>query len=203
MNVHSVGWLMDCKSMDCSEKRAAIIQATLELVSENGFHGSPVAMVAERAGVAAGTIYRYFESKEVLIGAAYTDLEDRLQRKVAEAYPEQGSTREKFAHLARVLVTHWISFPVEFRFVEQFHNSPYGATLRKNKLLGKEKDFCRKIFEEALEQRLVKELPISMLYALAFAPLIFVCRDHILGFFILDDSLLQQAVDGCWNAVKC
>ena len=58
MNVHSVGWQMECKSMDCSEKRAAIIQATLELVSEHGFHGCPVALVAERAGVAAGTIYR-------------------------------------------------------------------------------------------------------------------------------------------------
>lgn len=188
--------------MDCSEKRAAIIQATLELVSEHGFHGCPVALVAERAGVAAGTIYRYFEGKDALIGATYADIEDRLQKKVSEAYPEQGNAREKFAHLARVLVTHWISSPVEFRFVEQFHNSPYGTALRKEKLLGKEKDSCRKIFEEALEQQLVKDLPISMLYALAFGPLIFVCRDHIQGFFGLDESLLQQAVEGCWNAVK-
>lgn len=197
MNVHSVGW-----EMDCSEKRAAIIQATLELVSENGFHGCPMAMVAERAGVAAGTIYRYFENKEVLIGATYTELEERLQGKVLERYPEQESAREKFAHLARVLVTHWISSPVEFRFLEQFHNSPYGTALRRGKLFGNQKDICRKIFEEALEQRLVKVLPVPMLYALAFGPLIFVCRDHILGFFALDDSLLQQAVDGCWNAVK-
>lgn len=197
MNVHSVGW-----KMDCSEKRAAIIQATLELVSENGFHGCPMAMVAERAGVAAGTIYRYFENKEVLIGATYTELEERLQGKVLESYPEKESACEKFAHLARVLVTHWISSPVEFRFLEQFHNSPYGTALRRDKLFGNQKDICRKIFEEALAQRLVKELPVPMLYALAFGPLIFVCRDHILGFFELDDSLLQQAVDGCWNAVK-
>jgi AcrR family transcriptional regulator len=188
--------------MDCSEKRAAIIQATIELVSENGFHGSPVAMVAERAGVAAGTIYRYFESKDVLIRATYTDLEERLRMKAMEGYPEQGSAREKFIHLARVLVTQWISTPVEFRFLEQFHNSPYGAELRKDKLFGKEKDLCREIFEEALEHKLVKELPISMLFALGFGPLIYICRDHNLGFFKLDDAMLEQAVDGCWNAVK-
>ena len=188
--------------MDCSEKRKAIIQATLELVSENGFHGSPVAMVAERAGVAAGTIYRYFESKDVLIGATYTDLEERLRQKAMEDYPERGTPREKFVHLARVLVTQWISSPVEFRFLEQFHNSPYGVELRRDKVFGKEKDMCREIFEEALEHRLVKELPISMLFALAFGPLIYICRDHILGFFKLDDSMLQQAVDGCWNAIK-
>ncbi|HEY5512414.1 MAG TPA: TetR/AcrR family transcriptional regulator [Geomonas sp.] len=188
--------------MDCSEKRAAIIQATLELVSEHGFHGSPVAMVAERAGVAAGTIYRYFESKDVLISAAYADLEERLLKKILEDYPKEGAVREKFSHLARVLVTQWISSPVEFRFLEQFHNSPYGIAHRKEKMLGGNQDLCGKIFAEALEKGLVKEIPFPMFFALVFGPLIYICRDHILGFFTLDDSLLQQAIDGCWNAVK-
>lgn len=188
--------------MNCNEKRAAIIQATLELVSEHGFHGSPVAMVAERAGVAAGTIYRYFESKDVLIQATYVDLEERLMQKVMEGFPEQGSVREKFVHLARVLVTQWISSPVEFRFLEQFHNSPYGVAHRREKMLGGNKDVCGRIFAQALEQKLVKDLPLPMLFALMFGPLIYVTRDHILGFFTLDDCLLQQAVDGCWNAVK-
>lgn len=188
--------------MDCSEKRAAIIQATIDLVSENGFHGSPVAMVAERAGVAAGTIYRYFESKDVLIEATYRDIEDRLLKKVLEKYPEQGAVSEKYAHLARVLVTQWISSPVEFRFLEQFHNSPYGVAHRREKLLGGNRDICGDLLKEALEKKLVKDLPLSMLFALVFGPLIYICRDHILGFFTLDDSLIQQAVDGCWNSVK-
>jgi len=188
--------------MDCSDKRAAIIQATLELVSENGFHGAPMAMVAERAGVAAGTIYRYFESKDVLIAAAYGDLEERLRRKALEGYPEQGTPRDKFVHLARVLVRQWISSPVEFRFLEQFHNSPYGVALRRDKLLGKENDLCRDIFLEGLAKRQVKDLPIPVLFALAFGPLIYISRDHNLGFFELDESMLQQAIDGCWNAVK-
>jgi AcrR family transcriptional regulator len=188
--------------MDCSEKRNAIIQATRDLVSEHGFHGCPVAMVAERAGVAAGTIYRYFDGKEALIGAAYKDLEEKLREKAMEDYPQQGTARDKFSHLARVLVRQWISSPVEFRFLEQFHNSPYGVELRRDKLFGKEKDLCRDIFEEALQADMVKELPISMLFALAFGPLIFICRDHILGFFELNDAMLEQAVEGCWNSVK-
>ena len=158
--------------MDCSEKRAAIIQATLDLVSEHGFHGSPVAMVADRAGVAAGTIYRYFESKDVLIGATFTDLEGRLLEKILEDFPEQGSVREKFAHMARVLVAQWISSPVEFRFLEHFHNSPYGVAHRREKMLGGNKDVCGKIFTEGLEKKLIKELPFPMLFALVFGPLI-------------------------------
>jgi AcrR family transcriptional regulator len=188
--------------MDCSEKRAAIIQANIELVCEHGFHGSPVAMVADRAGVAAGTIYRYFESKDVLIEATYADLEQRLMEKVLENYPEQGSVQEKFIHMARILVTQWISSPVEFRFLEQYHNSPYGVAHRKEKMLGGNKDLCGQIIREARDKELVKELPLPMLFALVYGPLIYICRDHILGFFTLDDALLQQAIDGCWNAIK-
>jgi len=202
MNVHSVEQKMECTEKSCREKRAAIIQATVELVSENGFHGTPMSMVADRAGVAAGTIYRYFESKDVLITAVYADLEERVHQQAQVGYPEQGDVRDKFLHLARVLVTHWTASPVEFRFMEQFHNSPYGVALRRGKLLSKVKDFCSSIFQEGLDQGLVKDLPLPMLFSLAFGPLIYICRDHNLGFFELDESKLQQAIDGCWNAVQ-
>ena len=57
--------------MERGDKREAVMRAALELVGEHGFHGSPMAMIASRAGVAAGTIYRYFESKDVLIMETY------------------------------------------------------------------------------------------------------------------------------------
>ncbi len=37
------------KSAQC-DKRLAILQAALELIAEQGFHGAPMAMVADRAG---------------------------------------------------------------------------------------------------------------------------------------------------------
>jgi AcrR family transcriptional regulator len=193
---------MECSEKSCSEKRKAIIQATLELVTEHGFHGAPMAMVAERAGVAAGTIYRFFESKEVLIDAAYKEVEDRLLKKVLEDYPEQGTPREKFTHLARVLVEQWLAYPVEFTFLQQFHNSPYGVAVRREKLQGHAQDVCHSVFAEALEQQAVKDLPIPVLFALAIGPLIYICRDHGLGFFDADNGLLQQAIESCWSAVK-
>ncbi len=73
MNVHLQGGYVEK-----SDKRCAIVRATLDLVAEQGFHGAPMALVAERAGVAAGTIYRYFESKDVLINEVFHYLEERF-----------------------------------------------------------------------------------------------------------------------------
>jgi AcrR family transcriptional regulator len=184
-------------------KRVAIMNAALELVAEHGFHGAPMAMVAERAGVGSGTIYRYFESKDVLIIATFADLEQRLVSAVMHDYPEGEPVRERFLHMARILVGHCVSSPMEFRFLEQFHNSPFGSAHRREKLFGKQdKDICTELFEEAREKRVVKDLPLAVLFSLAFAPLLGICRDQILGFITMDDGLLGQSVEACWDAVK-
>jgi AcrR family transcriptional regulator len=94
------------------DKRVAIMKAALELVAEQGFHGAPMAMVAEMAGVGSGTIYRYFESKDVLIIATFADLEQRLVAAVMDDYPENGPVRERFLHIARILVGYCVSSPM-------------------------------------------------------------------------------------------
>jgi len=52
------------------DKRNRILQAVRQVVSEVGFHGAQVTMVAEAAGVATGTVYRYFPSKGELFAQA-------------------------------------------------------------------------------------------------------------------------------------
>ena len=49
------------------DKRTDILQSALELIAERGFHGAPISEIAQKANVAAGTIYRYFENKDLLI----------------------------------------------------------------------------------------------------------------------------------------
>ena len=66
--------------MKNTDKREEIMQAALELIAEHGFHGAPMAMIADKAGVGAGTIYRYFESKDVLITELYRELEEKAPR---------------------------------------------------------------------------------------------------------------------------
>jgi AcrR family transcriptional regulator len=46
-----------------ADRRAAILAATRWLVSDAGFRGTQIAGIAESAGVATGTVYRYFASK--------------------------------------------------------------------------------------------------------------------------------------------
>ena len=55
---------------DIPGKRKAILKSTLELIKDNGFHGTPISLIAKNAGVASGTIYHYFPSKDAIIMAS-------------------------------------------------------------------------------------------------------------------------------------
>ena len=189
--------------MDKEEKRSAVIHAALDLVAEHGFHGAPMSAVAERADVAAGTIYRYFENKDALILETFRFLGDLLQKVVLKGYPEGGSVRERYLHVGATLMRHLGGSPRELRFLEQFQNSPYGANRRRELMLGTgDKSMVRDLFEEGRREGIVKDLPIPVLYALAFGPLIQICRDAAFGFLTLDDRLLDDSVEACWDAVR-
>jgi AcrR family transcriptional regulator len=68
----------------------AIIAAARGLAAEAGMNAVQIAPVAERAGIAAGTVYRYFPSKTELVGALAADVSEHeigAIRRAADAAP--------------------------------------------------------------------------------------------------------------------
>ena len=107
------------------DKREQIVNAALELFVERGFYGTAVPEIADLAGVGAGTIYRYFESKEALVNAMYRELKLQFSRAVLEEFPATAATREQF----RALWTRMAKFAVDhtnaFIFLELHHHARY------------------------------------------------------------------------------
>ena len=192
--------------MPTHDKRTAILQATMELVAEKGFHDAPCSAIAERAGVAAGTIYRYFTNKDVLINALYIELEERINSNILQGYTTGMPFRERFIHLVGGLLRFFISNPCEFKYIEQFHNSPYGEAFRRDRMLDQTRDegggvYCE-LFKQGTAQQVLKDLPLPIQFDLAFGPIVFAARNHVLGFLTLDDELIRRFSEACWDAIK-
>jgi AcrR family transcriptional regulator len=187
-----------------SDKRDEIIRAALELIAGHGFHGAPMAMVAEKAGVGAGTIYRYFDSKDALIAELYREVEGKIITALKEGYSEEKPLRERFLHLGTALLRYFIAHPLYFLYTEQYHNSPYGVSLRRDRMMSKsgDPDMFGDLFEQGISQQVLKDFPIPVLFPVAFGPMILLMRDHILGHIVLDDGLIRQLVEACWDGIK-
>jgi AcrR family transcriptional regulator len=190
--------------MSKTDKRTEIIQAALELIAERGFHGVPMALIAGRAGVGAGTIYRYFASKEELIAELYRTLEGEMLPVVLHHYSTDQSIHDRFCQLGSALIRYFLAHPLHFRYLEQFYNSPFGVAKRRDKMLGKteRRDEFHELFKLGMAEKVLKDLPIPILSGLFFGPLLSVTRDHVLGFLQLDEPLIQAAIEACWDGIK-
>jgi len=69
-------------------RRRQILDAALTLFLEEGYEQTTVASVAYRAGLATGTVYLYFASKEHLLEALHDEFHDRLQAAVVDVADE-------------------------------------------------------------------------------------------------------------------
>lgn len=84
--------------------RERLLRAAQELIEEGGYAGASVVAIAERAGVAVGTLYRHFDSKAALFVELFRAVCTREERAMRAAGAAMGST-PAVARLEQVLAT--------------------------------------------------------------------------------------------------
>jgi len=65
--------------------RRRILEAAEQVFAELGYHEASIVKVTERAGVALGTFYLYFDSKRTVFEALVLDLNERVRQSMTEA----------------------------------------------------------------------------------------------------------------------
>ena len=182
-------------------KRADILRATLELISEHGFHGTAMSEVASRAGVGAGTIYRYFESKEDLITRLYLEVKGEMLDAFLEGYAEDLPLRDRFRTLWFNMVTYFCDHPQQLAFLEQFTNSPFMTAAVKAAHIERYAPIVR-LFEYAFREGVLKEMPLEMLGIFTINVASALAKLHASGELVLDDATKELAMGACWDALK-
>ena len=111
MNVHSEALPRDPGAQHRSptrrktgtgDKRAAILGAATRVFARRGFFNAQVADVAREAGVAAGTVYLYFRSKDDLLTSIFEESMIRALEQTERALDGVTDPIERLHRLARV-----------------------------------------------------------------------------------------------------
>jgi len=85
--------------------RERLLMAARELIEEGGYGAASVAAIAERAGVAAGTLYRHFESKEELFVELFRAVCEREVSAMRAAAERMDADASQVDRLETVLAT--------------------------------------------------------------------------------------------------
>jgi len=183
-----------------SDKRTAILEATLDLISERGFHNTPVSLIARTAGVSAGIVYHYFSSKEELINELYRGVKLETIRAMLADYARDLSLQERFLGIWSNYVQFSLNQPTKGLFLEQFENSPYIKHVMGEDFVQALAPFFD-LFEQGMDEGVFKPLPPVVLFDLGFSAASSLVKRHVAGVVVLDDELVQAAANACWDAV--
>lgn len=92
------GWVgVDVSTLTATqtERRARVLRTALDLGRQGGYDAVQMRDVATEAGVALGTIYRYFSSKDHLLAAALVMWVEELEEQVARRPPTGATTTDR------------------------------------------------------------------------------------------------------------
>lgn len=183
------------------DKRKAILQATLEIISEHGFHDAPMSKIAESAGVGAGTIYRYFDDKEALINELFLELKQELSSAMMAGVSTDDSLHEQFRKIWRSTYDYCILHPSEASFIEQFHNSPFLTPETESETMEYLAPITA-VIQSGIEQGQFKPLSFEMLTAFTSDVAFTLAKSHINGEQELDQAQIELVISASWDAIR-
>lgn len=183
---------------EIAQKKQAIFESILDLIRDHGFHGAPMSLVAKNAGVAAGTIYHYFESKEQLICELYDYNRDRIISTIDAALARGGTYREKFFNIWLSLYKFYVKEPNVLIFFEQFINSPFNVDRYPGHYRGQLYNF----FSEGIKQGLIKPLKPELLLVLVMGSINSTAKLHVFGKTPVTKTDLQRIAETLWDGIS-
>lgn len=170
-------------------------------MSERSYDATTVPDVAGRAGVAAGTIYLHFASKEAMVNAVYRESKLEMQRFLVDAMSAASTPREGFHHLWRGLFEFSRKEPEAFRFLEMHRHLPY--------LDAASREVARDVFEGvadfvrlAQKEGAVREAPPEVLIALAFGAFVGLAKEAECGHAPLDEESITVSEIAVWDLLS-
>jgi TetR/AcrR family fatty acid metabolism transcriptional regulator len=188
------------------DKREAILKAATRVFATNGYFNSKVADIAQAAGVADGTVYLYFKSKEEILHSIF----DRgMEEAISAGREELQRTDEPREKLRRIAHMHLerlgadrdlaVVFQVELRgstkFMEEFSGGGFADYL----------SLIREVFEEGQRTGVFrKDLNAKIVAKIFFGALDEMATNWILSQKKYKLSMMaDQVVDILLNGVGC
>ncbi len=145
------------------DKRNAILDAATRLFAERGLTAAPTSEISKLAGVAEGTLFTYFKTKDDLINALYREIKLELADAMMSDFPRKKNIRTKLRHVWDRYVNWGIANPRQRKVLAQLTVSE--ALTKESRDAGSAAfvEF-QAMIRDAIEQRVFRnDVPVELI----------------------------------------
>jgi AcrR family transcriptional regulator len=185
-----------------SSKREQIKEAALRLFCENGFQYTSTANISKQAGVATGTLFVYFPTKEVLINTLYKEAKQDLAQFLQEDLREEKDTKTTIKHIWLKAHAWALSNMYAFRFIHMYASSPFISQVTREEIASTA-DFAQHIIKKAITEGVITQMDISLFFQI-FDGLWTSTINYIATLEKAENSdyIIEQAFEIFWKGVS-
>ncbi len=183
------------------DKRKAILDTTLRLITTQGYHATPMSQIAREAGVAAGTIYHYFSSKEELMSQLYAEVKARMGAALAEDSNHEMSYKMRFWIFWRNMYNYLKHNEMDFWFLELFAVSPI---IKAEDVRASARHYQSVIdfLSFGIQKGILREMSPNLMAALIDGQIKTIIRLEIAGHETITDHIIAEVIQGSWDMVR-
>jgi AcrR family transcriptional regulator len=145
------------------DKRNAILKAATRLFAERGLAAAPTSEISNWAGVAEGTLFTYFRTKDDLINSLYREIKLELADAMMSDFPRKKNVRTRLRHVWDRYVKWGIANPKQRKVLAQLQVSEILTKESRDAGSAPFVEF-QTMIREAIEQRLFRnDLPVELI----------------------------------------
>jgi AcrR family transcriptional regulator len=145
------------------DKRNAILDAATHLFAERGLTAAPTSEISKQAGVAEGTLFTYFKTKDDLINALYREIKLELADAMMSDFPRKKNVGTKLRHVWDRYVNWGIANSKQRKVLAQLQVSEALTKESKNAGGAPFVEF-QTMIRDAIEQRVFRnDLPVELI----------------------------------------
>ena len=183
------------------DKKEAIYRASIKLLHENGFHSTPMSLIAKEAHIAAGTIYIYYKNKEDLLNNLYLEIKKKYSASLMNGVSDSLPVKYAFEKVLRNAVNFEMQHVEEYSVMEQYRNSPFVKMETVEEGL---KIFqpVMSLVEKVKREKIIKSLTTDVFFALFFSPAGEIAKAAMRNQDSLSEDTISATFQGCWDAIK-
>jgi len=164
-------WFSEAISyMKTTHKREDIINATIKLMSTQGYHATSMAQIIKEASVGAGTLYNYFKSKDILINEIVIQIKKELSETLEKSHKYTEDFDYNLKHMWYSIWEHTFSNRNRSYFAEIFIRSQL-MTPQTFQQIYQDFSFSVKFLAVSMEKKYIDNMPLDVLESHIFGPI--------------------------------
>jgi len=185
------------------DKRKEILSSALKLFVEYGFHGTPTSRIAAEAGVANGTLFHYYKTKEDLVIVLYNGIKNELNSYILSKTCCNESLETKFKTMFIYTIYWALDNREKFYYIHQFHFSPHFIKVSPETI--QEQSACHiRLIEAGINAKLLKQLPVEFLLTVVSSHVFGIYQYLTNGDFSESEQkkVINDAYEMLWDMIK-